>query len=259
MDLTIEQLKRKRFWDLKRWWVVAVCFLFLLFLVLSSCSLSNPLPTKPLPNDRDAKASRNACKVNLKLIGLGLMLYANDNDGYYPQDLTSLPANGYINSNNILCPATAQTYRYVPYRKKAEETAVNQPIVIDALESHWTEPDGSRILLTPVLFTDGRVVNVIYLSDYMGIYDEFGKFLSPEDAAVLKGCCEAWDKGRQRTDGSGTPVCSLAPLPPSRFLLRQDYDGGQVAAKNKRPPEQLPFTFYSLLLIVHYPSLPLLI
>lgn len=195
MDLTIEQLKRKRFWDLKRWCLVAA-----FLLILTSCSLSKPLSTKSLPNDRDAKAARNACKVNLKLIGLGLKLYANDNDGYYPQDLTSLSANGYINANNVLCPATAQAYRYVPYRKKTEETAVNQPIVIDALESHWTEPDGSRILLTPVLFTDGRVVNVIYLSDYMGIYDEFGKFLSPEDAAVLKGCCEAWDKEHQGTE-----------------------------------------------------------
>ncbi len=66
--------------------VVAACFALLLLLLL------------PFLAGREHPAKRVLCILNLKQIGIGFRLYANDNVGHYPRS-TTLVGNGYAWTN----------------------------------------------------------------------------------------------------------------------------------------------------------------
>ena len=55
-------------------------------------------------------------------------------------------------------------------------------------------------MLSSVLFADGHVLIIDNLPDYMDIYEQYGKYLSQENAQVLKDCCETWDKERNEVE-----------------------------------------------------------
>ncbi|MEM8873067.1 MAG: hypothetical protein AAGD32_02305 [Planctomycetota bacterium] len=44
------------------------------------------------------------CAANLRMIGLGLMLYANDNDGQFPPVLATVLATQDLRPNDFTCP-----------------------------------------------------------------------------------------------------------------------------------------------------------
>lgn len=185
-------VERKRLWGLKRWWIVLVFLLLLVFCMYVYVAARRA-------NDEwcEEKSAYTACVNNLKTIGTALVLYAEDNQGYYPTTLRSLLPQEYsIDEENLCCPETEMGYKYVPYGKMNDETAAEQPIVIDYAGSHWIKQGlwGKCTLRTPILFADGHVEIFSYLASYMDIYDQYAKSLREEDAKVLKNCCEDWDK-----------------------------------------------------------------
>lgn len=185
-------VEQKRFWGLKRWWLVLV-FLFLLVFML----IVHVVAQRANDEWCDEKSQYTACISNLKAIGTTLLLYADDNQGYYPPTLRALlPMEYCLDEEKLCCPETKLEYRYVPYAKMNDETAANQPIVIDYAGSHWIKQGlgGKCSLRTPILFADGRVMTYTDPIDYMDIYDLYASHLCEEDAKVLKKCCEAWDK-----------------------------------------------------------------
>ena len=187
-------VKKKCFWDFRRWWLV------LFFLLAVLCMLAIPYAAN---NANTAwgkeKGKYTACVSYLKMTGLGLVIYADENKGYYPPDLNIIANTMHLEEKNIRCPGTKKEYRYVPYIKEREENAAKQPIVIEDIGSHWKKKGlffGKRISRTTILFADARVMTIENLSDYMDIYEQYGQFLSPEDAQMLEDCCENWDKKR---------------------------------------------------------------
>ncbi|MBR5049731.1 MAG: hypothetical protein IKX75_00155, partial [Desulfovibrio sp.] len=84
---------------------------------------SNPLGRALLPSLLAAlallaagchkKAERIGCLNNLKMVGLALAMYADDNEDYFPRNLEKLVADGYLDSENPQCPACGKEYRYL--------------------------------------------------------------------------------------------------------------------------------------------------
>lgn len=181
-------VKKKCFWDFRRWWLALFFLLAVVFMLTIPCHANSA-------NSEwgREKAARTACVSYLKMTGLGLMLYADDNDLHYPPNLKTLVDKEYL--VKMHCPGTGYEYRYVHYPKLSNENAANKPIVIEDIGSHWKKKGlfGKRIFLTSILFADAHVMTLENLCDYMDIYEQYGKFLSEEEAQVLKECCEKWD------------------------------------------------------------------
>jgi prepilin-type processing-associated H-X9-DG protein len=128
-------------------------------LLVLPCMLSILLPS--LSRARET-ASRVKCASNMRLIGQGLMLYANENNNQYPPTLKDLLANQPLGTNYFICPDTKDTpaasaatllsgghesYFYVPgLNTSASATTV---LLYEPLTDHQ---DGMN-----VLFGDGHV------------------------------------------------------------------------------------------------------
>ncbi len=60
------------------------------------------------PNPHKEMAQEFTCRANLKLIGLGLMMYADDNGGYLPTSLSNESIRKLVTSEkNFVCPCNA--------------------------------------------------------------------------------------------------------------------------------------------------------
>ncbi|MBR6468190.1 MAG: thioredoxin family protein [Desulfovibrio sp.] len=126
---------------------------------------SNPLGRALLPSLLAAlallaagchkKAERIGCLNNLKMVGLALAMYADDNEDYFPRNLEKLVADGYLDSENPQCPACKQPYAY----KGAEVlkvTDMDKPggcIVVTCPKKHLADK-------VNVLYADGHVATV---------------------------------------------------------------------------------------------------
>ena len=196
-------VKRKRFWELKRW-------LLVLFLVLVMASMLTPSFMAQDAQWCQAKAARTACLSNMKTIRLFLAMYASDYDNHLPPSLRTLFSPGYCeNPDDIYCPSTDGEYKYVPYRKLPAPDAESSaciPILLDSLGSHCKTRGllGRTVWQTPVLFADGHISLMENLCDYMEIHDQCAEHISPEDAEVLEKCCEAWNRELWENLPSGT-------------------------------------------------------
>ncbi|MBQ7176505.1 MAG: hypothetical protein IJS08_03740 [Victivallales bacterium] len=187
-------VKKKCFWDFRRWWAVLLFLFALLCLLTIPCAADNANTAWG-----KEKGKYTACVSYLKMTGINMRIYADENNGYYPPNWNTLASHWHWENKKIRCPGTKKEYKYVPYCKEPKENAANQPIIIEDIGSHWKKKGlffGRRILRTSALFADGHVLTFDNLPDYMDIYEQYGKYLSAEDAQVLKDCCEAWDKER---------------------------------------------------------------
>ena len=190
-------VRRIQFWDFKRWRPVLLLLLLAVLMMLAII-----LPTKANEANDEwcmEKSNITSCITRLKMTGVTLNIYADDNNDFFPPTLDTLLKQNCLEEPDIIhCLESRQEYRYVPYSKRVNETAVLQPIVIEHLGNHWKRRGlfGKEISLTSVLFADGHVLTMENLPDYMDIYDQYARHLSPEDAETLRKCCEAWDSER---------------------------------------------------------------
>lgn len=100
---------------------------------------------------RQARAREEAREVtsrsNLKQIGLGLAIYANDHDGLYPQSLDDLYPNYVTDRRLLVSPSTGRRYRYISSRRVNEG-----PQSVIAFEDVDGDARGTNLL-----FADGHV------------------------------------------------------------------------------------------------------
>jgi len=97
------------------------------------------------------QAARITCKSNLKIIGMALLMYSNDNKDKFPADLETLLTKTYLNTNKMLiCPATKLRDSYI-YRG-ATITLADIPSMIMVYEKSSNHEGGRN-----VLFLDGHV------------------------------------------------------------------------------------------------------
>lgn len=102
------------------------------------------------------KARQIRCVENLQKISLALRVYALDNDGKLPSDLSLIFTKGYVDSEKVFnCPfgahrGTAKEPDYEYVRDADLYGAVNEPLIFDKEGSHRS--GGAN-----VLFTDGEI------------------------------------------------------------------------------------------------------
>ncbi|MHC4242483.1 MAG: DUF1559 family PulG-like putative transporter [Planctomycetota bacterium] len=95
------------------------------------------------------QARRAACKSNLKIIGMALLMYSNDNKDKFPADLETLVTKTYLRENKMLiCPADKLRDSYI-YRG-ASMTVADTPWIITVYEKSGNHEGGRN-----VLFMDG--------------------------------------------------------------------------------------------------------
>lgn len=63
----------------------------------------------PSLNRAREQANRIKCASNLRQIGQGMMLYANDNKGRYPDTIDPLVRGGYLAADVLVCPSSVDT------------------------------------------------------------------------------------------------------------------------------------------------------
>lgn len=54
-------------------------------------------------------ATRVQCASQLRMLGMGVMMYANDHKGYLPPNIKALCAGNYVKPQELVCPATGHT------------------------------------------------------------------------------------------------------------------------------------------------------
>ncbi len=195
-------VKKLRVWGIRRWWIT------LLFLLLVALALLLP---RVAPHDHEGYAKRTACVSNLKLLNIGLTMYKDENEGHLPPSLDALLKwNADFLHDDLekysRCPLTGREYKFIPYTSEADsDSAPFRPILLDEPGCHQIRTRSlfkkSISSQTPILFSDGHVyVELNDRRDYLDIYEAFSDYLSPEDAELLKKCCESWNQKYQETE-----------------------------------------------------------
>jgi len=96
----------------------------------------------PFINKIRTQAKIIACEENLRNIGLGLKLYANEHQGKFPPNMEALLENGYVEDERVFdCPASSHVgnakepdYHYVT--EYTIESPSEDEIVFDKTENH---------------------------------------------------------------------------------------------------------------------------
>lgn len=133
----------------KAFTIIEVCVVFfLIWLMITGL--------KPYVKIVRMKARQVACERNLQKISLALRVYAYENDGKVPEDISFLITKGYINSERVFdCPysphkGTAKDPDYIYNPKFNFGDADNIPIVRDKDGNH---PEGGA----NVLYLNGEI------------------------------------------------------------------------------------------------------
>lgn len=133
------------------------------------------------------------CGGHLQQLHQMIVKHATDSEGALPRELSELN----LPDEEFGCIFTDATYLYVPYRRldSNDKASAQTPILIEELGGHrvfsvW----GRYTTFTPIVFADGHVAFEKNLRSYTDIYDKYAPFLSPENAEVLKKCCEKWNE-----------------------------------------------------------------
>ena len=137
----------------------------------------------------------HTCGGQLQQLHQKIAKHATDAGGALPRELSELN----LPDEEFGCNFTDDTYLYVPYGRLDSngKASAQTPILIEELGGHWVLSVWSQYTAyTPIVFADGHVAFEKNLCSYTDIYDKYAPFMSPEDAEVLKKCCEKWDEER---------------------------------------------------------------
>ena len=155
------------------------------------------------------------CNSNLKQLMNVLDVYSNnqkEGEIVPPRDyppLKVLVEDGVLDcetfENLVYCPKTHTKYIYVQYdrpvARQGSTAAANTPVLFDSVigaHCHRRRNNmfgmGTDDLWTMVVLEDGHVSFEENLTCFKDIYDRHAKFMSKEDAEVLRKCCEAADR-----------------------------------------------------------------
>lgn len=125
------------------------------------------MPTRPIVLSR-----KTVCASNLRNIANGLVIYAYEHEGKYPDTLDLLITEGDFAPKSLRCPCSTMSgphYVYIPDADWSSEPPV--PVTFDRLANH--NGQGAN-----VLFTDGHVEFVTLarykklLAPYVNLEDE---------------------------------------------------------------------------------------
>jgi len=136
-------------------------------IMLISTAYSSTAVSAVLPALATARgpARRVASMINLKSIGVGLAVYASENNDEYPPDLTAL-TKGYITPNTLVSPTSGRKIRldskgnpippfdYVYLGAGLKTTDIPNP---SRFILAYEKPEINRFRGTTVLYADGHV------------------------------------------------------------------------------------------------------
>ncbi len=187
-----------------RWTLSGFAIVVMMFVVgVSAVGISDHLTrliasTQPIfkPRRDRERANRVKCASNLHQIGLGLLLYANENDGHYPPDLAVMMREERMTANVFLCPDADDEI----------DDVATQPADTLLGRHHCSYIYLGKGLVAPV--SDTRVIAVEPLAHHNedGINVLFGngnvEWIEREKAVALLAACGL------KADGSASPATS---------------------------------------------------
>lgn len=152
------------------------------------------------------------CINSLKQLGLGLMMYADDNNNFLPPSLELLEKGQYISKGVLLCPVCKQPYAY----KGAAGLRT----------ADMDKPGGCVIVTCPKKHLDGQF-NVLYADGHAASVDEFEELRGTTatgsaitNAGIAKMQREAPSKVYELTGGAaGAPAKPEAKPKPGPKLV----------------------------------------
>ena len=98
------------------WCAVAVVGVFIAFTVVV-----------PLLNHRARMSPSEICRSNMRQLGVGIAMFANEHSGKFPDDLPTLFANEDLDTRVFICPATGDTPAPPAPTTQAIAVAMRQP------------------------------------------------------------------------------------------------------------------------------------
>jgi prepilin-type processing-associated H-X9-DG protein len=152
------------------------------------------LARSPVPIFQHERANRVKCLMNLRQIGQGLLLYANDNHGKYPDDLSILVLND-LDAGKLICPSSDDDKAV---GKTVQETAANVKMPHHCSYFYFgkglVEPiDPERVIAVERLENhDGQGVNVLFGDGHV---DWFARKAAQE---ILRKLCVLQDQPASR-------------------------------------------------------------
>ncbi len=197
-------VKRIKFFGFKRWMIVCLPVLLVVFLGVTQIYIMANIQNRLWMREKCCRAS---CVSNLKGMMAGLLIYSDDQKAAgniaIPKSLpvNEMIAGGYINGSEAVCPKLDEFYAYAPYNRLLDNkssTAANTPVLWDFIVGcHWKKHGllwGERIPQTVIVFEDQHVAIEDNLFCHKDIYDKYAPFMTKEDAEVLRKCCEEYDR-----------------------------------------------------------------
>lgn len=132
--------------------VLAILCIFLTLAIAAAVFL----PTLNHINNDNKKI---VCIQNLKQLSLGMIMYAQDHDDYFPPSLEVLDAEGYVLSdekhNIFICPISSEKYILRDEIKGVKTTEIEAPDTTPMIECQT--PHGKNKIGKHVAYVDGHV------------------------------------------------------------------------------------------------------
>ena len=146
---------------------------------------------------RSAMKGLQTCGGHLQQLHQKIVKHATDAEGALPRELSELN----LPDEEFGCNFSDATYLYVPYGRldSSDKASAQTPILIEELGGHWVlSVWGRYTTFTPIVFADGHVAFEKNLYSYTDIHDKYAPLMSPENAEVLKKCCEKWGEDEKQ-------------------------------------------------------------
>jgi prepilin-type processing-associated H-X9-DG protein len=149
----------------------------IVFLILAAWVFPSVILTLMHPPERIAR--RVVCMSHLKMLGVSLVLYANEHSGQYPaaERWCDLLADGYVKAETFRCPTTKTESCDYALNPHAEPNDARDVVLLLESQPGWNQRGGSELLTTEN--HDGKGCNVLFVDGHV-------EFVKAEKLAGLK-------------------------------------------------------------------------